>query len=97
MLAHCTLSIGLNKLCLHYSCVSDIPSRILFGTDGEGIRSYSELTSDVRTLISSGEDLEGLTFDWINSMLYFAKTNRIYVANEDGTDVKVASNSTQRE
>ena len=69
---------------------------MFFGTDeGGGIRVYSEL--DVRTLISSNEDLVGLTFDWINSKIYYASWNRIYSANEDGKAVQTAFESTQCE
>ena len=70
--------------------------RIYYGTGaGEGIRSYSESTSDVQTLISSFEDLRGLTFDWISSKIYYARTNRIYGSNENGSSVQTVFESTQ--
>ena len=83
--------------------ISAIPLRVYYGTArGLGIVAYSvstsgEITSPARTLIPSSEDLEGLTFDWINSKIYYATTNRIYAANADGTGVQTVFVSTQCE
>ena len=57
----------------------------MFGTEhSEGIRAYTESTSDLRTVITKSEDLEGLTFDWIHRKIYYASHDRIYASNESG-------------
>ena len=39
-------------------------------------------------LIRGAEDPEGLTFNWVNGKFYYAETNRIYSADEDGDYVQ---------
>ena len=64
---------------------------------GEGIGVYTESTLNVSTLISNSEDLEGLTFDWIHSKIYYASHKRIYVSKEDGTGVQTVFMSSKCE
>ena len=83
---------------MNFFSISALPVLIYYGTDrGSGIVEKSVSTGRERTLIPSTEDLEGLTFDWTNSKIYYATTNRIYAANEDGTGVQTVFESRECE
>ena len=78
--------------------ISDIPVDIYLGMEGgEGIKAYSESEKTHRTIIRNAQDPEGLTFNWFNGKFYFTEANRIFSADENGTNVRAVFESKQCE
>ena len=60
--------------------------RIFFATRGGGIKLQSG-EYNVKTVVDSKENLNGITYDPVNQFIYYSSSDRIYRANMDGTHV----------
>lgn len=66
----------------------DFESKLIFGTVGAGIKTYSKRKNQVDTMIDSSENLSGVAWDPVNKQLYFCRAQAIYRARHDGSNVR---------
>ena len=66
-------------------------------TAEQEIKTYSEITEDLRTIVLSKDRLTGVTWDGYNRLLYYSGPSAINEVKVDGTGIRrVATIFTQR-
>lgn len=73
--------------------------KIYFAAWEGGVRAYSGLNSEAKTVVNSSERIIGIVYDSIRDKIYWStpSTCRIYRANLDGTGVETVLDTNQCE
>ena len=75
----------------NFELVIEVSPKIFFATEGRGVKGYSAFISDVRTVISSIENVEGLAWDSMNQQFYYSTAGKIHRASLKGDQTDTAS------
>ena len=77
-----------------YFRLSEIHNKIIFGTQGAGVKFYSEDTNGVRDFINNTNDVEGVAWDDKHKHVYYSFGSKLSRAKADGTEAQVVFENT---